>query len=66
LAFLKFYAKLVLQQQEETVLLLPAKWKISIGIVIVFLCVLAVFGWYVGTQDGVKFFVDSAQLIVEL
>lgn len=66
LACSMFYVKLVLQQQEEIVLLLPANWKVSIGIVVVFLCVLAVFGWYVGTQDGVKFFVDSAQLIVEL
>ncbi|MFA6018285.1 MAG: proton-conducting transporter membrane subunit [Patescibacteria group bacterium] len=66
LACVMFYIRLVLQQQEETVLLFPANWKISIGIVMVFLCMLAGFGWYIGTQDGVKFFVDSAQLIVEL
>lgn len=51
---------------DDTSMLLPAHWKLTL-IVSTFLVIsLGVYGWYIGTEDGIRNFVEIVQSIAQL
>ncbi len=63
---IRVFDMLRFREVDEVMVLLPAKARITSSMVVVCLATLAVFGWYVSTQVGVKHFVDLAQIISQL
>lgn len=51
---------------DDTSMLLPAHWKLTLIVSAILVAGLAVYGWFVGTEDGVRTFVEIVQSIAQL
>ena len=51
---------------DDTSMLLPAHWKLTLAVCAILVALLGVYGWYVGTENGVRSFVEIVQSIAQL
>lgn len=51
---------------DDTSMLLPAHWKLTLIVSVLLVAGLAGYGWYIGTQNGVRSFVEIVQSIAQL
>lgn len=51
---------------DDTSMLLPAQWKLTLIVTSFLVVALAVYGWYVGSESGVRSFVEIVQSIAQL
>lgn len=54
------------RSDDDTSMLLPAHWKLTLAVSTLLVVALAVYGWFVGTEDGVRSFVEIVQSIAQL
>lgn len=51
---------------DDTSMLLPAQWKLTLIVSALLVVTLGVYGWYIGTEDGIRHFVEIVQSISQL
>lgn len=54
------------RSDDDTSMLLPAHWKLTLIVSTLLVTSLAVYGWYIGTESGVRNFVEIVQSIAQL
>lgn len=51
---------------DDTSMLLPVQWRLTLIVSTFLVIALGVYGWYIGTEDGVRSFVEIVQSISQL